>query len=505
MRMSVTPERELAIEHNGQTLLWNGSNFDKKCFGEDYDITKHINQYWAHLPHHRQEKIYGLYAKIRMIFEEVYETQQLIEELLPAIKALYEEHTLDEVGHWIGFYSDIAIPTGRFDETYVVSDERAGNREKTYLRSDYERLVSLALCLRVMVPVWGEFIYRTKKETGTSFKEYYAFQLLGQTELMNSVPMEKLRIYVQSNIQMDKPMHSTIIGGVGSQDYPIWLLGLVVVRRLCIGDISGSNPLTHLVTYIFNYISNKVNGNNSPTFGGMVKNKEFDSGDASDHNVSRIEGYKIKQEAPIGDMVILEHFMETPLNVARLLKPDIDLGLVEVFLQHAKTLEGEPLWKPQIVLTQWVLNPVLSPRGVTQLSKLKTINAIAVAQAWLWTQGHHQLACLITAIASSTESELQLGGIDSRAKIMKDQMDELARLYPYTKVASAKQKTKPTNSAVSAIDSVASMLGQRDWILTAPNDCAAIVTKSESLRRYSCPYDIRILLAKLVIELAQRP
>lgn len=511
MKMSVIPASlsggriELQIEHNEQVLLWNVASFDKRCFTTDYDVCKHVNEFWSKLPYHRQEKIFELFSSIRMIFEEASETAQLIQDLLPKIKALYDEHPIEEIGHWIAFYSnDIIIPE-TFVEQYIPSDERPGTREKTYTKPDYRQLVALAMSLRIMIPIWGEFIYRTKDETGTNFKEYYAFQLLTQTNIMQSAPMEKLKIYVESNIQTDKSMASAIIGGVGSQDYASWLLGLVLVRRLCVGNLGGLNQMTNLVTFIYNYISQKVNGNNNTSFGEMIKSKQFESPDSSnEHNTSRIEGYKIKQESPIGDMVILDHFMEDYVSVALLLKPDINLDLLHRFMNHAEVLQNEQIWQPQIILTQWLLKPVISPRGITHLSKKKTISAIAIAQTVLWEKGHKELACLISAMASSSANELQLSGIDSRARIPKEQMDEISTLYPYSRVLSTKQKTKPTNPAVAAIDSVASMLSQRDWILTVPDEQAAAVTGNKSQRRYSCPYDIKVLLSKLVIETAKR-
>jgi hypothetical protein len=496
--------KELVTEHNGAEVSWDVSNFDKKCLGELYDVTKHINEYWARLPAHRQEKVYGIYTNIHLALETHADVHPLINAMLPLISELYAEHTLEEVSHWISFFSDIAVPAV-FEKEYVHSEEKAGTREKTYIQSDYKQLLTLALCLRTMLPIWGEFIERTSRESGTLFKEFYAFQLISQTPLMNSPPMEKLRMYVGRNIQADKPMASSIMAGVGSQDYPAWLLGLVVVRRLCMGDLTITNPKTNLVTLVFNYVSNKVAGTNSGSFGGMVKNKEFESGNvASDMNVSRLEGYKLKQEAPIGDMVVLEHFLSDPLRVLLLLKPDANAALFQQLLQHAQALQSEMIWKPQIVLAQWVLKPVFPPRGIMHLSKQATVSALAIAQTVLWEKGHLELACLLTAVASNNQDAMSLGGTDSRAKITKVQMDLLGELYPYSRAFSTKKVTKPPNAAALAIDSMTTMLGQRDWVLTVPDEMAKQLTQKETQRRYSCPYAIKILLANLVIEIAQR-
>lgn len=511
MEMSIVPlsesggRPELLIQHGGRQLYWNIGSFDKRHLGA-VDVCIHINGYWAKLPHARQEKIFGIFETIRNIFEDSSETGQLINDLLPQVKVLYDEHSLEEIGHYIAFYaSDIVVPP-TFADTYTPNEDRPSTREKTYTKPDYQALVTLALALRVMIPIWGEFIHRTKNETGTNFKEFYAFQLLSQTKLVGSPAMEKLKTYVENNIKSDKSMASAIVGGVGSEDYSGWLLALVLVRRLCIGDVGGFNELTNLVTFIYNFIIYKVSGNTSTSFGEMIRNKEFESGDSSnEHNASRIENYKIKQESPIGDMVILEHYMEDIDRVAVQLKDNIDLDLLRQFAAAAAPLQNEQLWPGQIVLTQWVLSPVMPPRGIPHLTKKSTIAAIVLAQTWLWQNGHRDLAGMITAIASNNQDQTHLSGQDSRARIPKDMMEQINQLFPFARVSSAKQRTKPNNAAVVAIDSVSALLGARDWILTVPDEQASVITGNQALRRYSCPYDIRYQLAKLTIELANAP
>lgn len=522
----------LNVIHGGKTIPWNVSPFDKRVFAgnilatnvkvnldtpvadEDtndddeikpvnayHDVFKHINQYWAYLPAWKQEKIFETYNQIRNVLEDVYDTTLLIGELIPLIHTLFEEHKLEEINHWMAFHSDILLPS-KLDDVYKIDDSKPGSREKTYLKSDYVDLLNMTIGLRTMIPVWGEFIYRTKKDTGTQFKEFYSYKLLAQTHLADSAPMEKLRIYVQSNIQSDKPMLSSIVNGIGSEDFPTWLLSKVLVMRLCVGDISGANISSSLVTFIWNFITQKVNGTNAGSFSSMVKPKEFESGDqSSDHNTSRLEGYKMKTELPIGDIVILEQYMDDPINVAIQLKPSIDLELLNKFLYHAKALENERIWEPQVALAQYVLKPVISPRGMPHLSKKQVISAIAIAQTVLWETNHKLLACLISAVATSNSNELMLSGIVSNARIPKELMDELGLLFPFSKVSASKKKGKVTNSAVVSIDELAQMFSQRDWILTVPNECMMEVLGKDNNRRFSCPHDIKILLAKLIIQL----
>jgi hypothetical protein len=495
---------EAQIEHNGIKLFWNISSFIKGNFTPTYDPCDHINKFWEKLEPFKQQKIFDIFAKIRDVFEDNHETVPLIQILQPLMKGLYEEHTLDNISRWLAFYvTDVLIPDN-IKVDYIQDDEKPGSREKTYTRSDYESLVTMTVAMRLMIPIWGEFIYRTKNETGTEFKEYYAFQLLAQTPLMHCAAMEKMKIYVDSNIQLDKSMATAIYRGIGTEDYPNWLLSAVLVNRICMGDITGVNPMKHLITVVWNFLNNKING--TGTFGEMIRNKEFKSGDSSssDDNASRLESYKLKQDVAIGEIEILNTFMDDPINVATLLKPNINLQLLEKFLTAAEQLQNEQLWEPQVILAQWVMKPVLSPRGMVHLSKKKVINALAITQTVLWENGHRELACLITAIASDNSKELQMSSIGTGAKIPDAIKEEINFYYPFNKIMPTKLKTKPNNVALVAIDSVANKFTQRDWIITAPNEFASIITGSKSHRRYGVPHDIKILLARLVVEIAKR-
>lgn len=509
MRMYVDPSSlntsqvQLVLEHNGQCIYWDVSSYDKRCFTGEYDVCEHINAFWAKLPAYRQEKIFTLYLQIRDTYEEIYEATGLITELMPLVKGLFEEHPLEELETWVNFHSNIIIPD-KFDEEYVASDEKPGSREKTYLKQDYRRLVILAIALRIMIPVWGEFIYRTKRETGTHFKEYYAYQLLNHTHLMHSAALEKLSTYSFHLIQADRPVYNIVISGVGTEDFPAWLLAMVMVRRLCMGDVRGVNPQTHLVTYIFNYINQKITGSSGGgNFATMVKGKEFESAVSDEHNASRLEGYKIKLKASIGDIAIFEHYMDDPVRVAQRLKPTVDLALLTESLQTCRALQNEQILPQQVTLVQYVLKPAVSARGIMHLNKLQVLNGIAIAQTLLWEAGHTVLAALISAIATSSDTEMMISGLSSSARIPKELNEEIQTLFPYTKISAARKKTRNFNPVIHAIDELALLFGQRDWILTLAPDKIQQITGHEQVTRFGCPHDIKILLAKLIVELAK--
>jgi uncharacterized Ntn-hydrolase superfamily protein len=133
------------------------------------------------------------------------------------------------------------------------------------------------------------------------------------------------------------------------------------------------------------------------------------------------------------------------------------------------------------------------------VSKQKVINAIAVAQTLVWDK-YKPISAMMSAIVTG-EGELQTNGIDSKVRIPPELMKELERVFPYTKVSISKKKGKVQNNVLSAIDEISGLLSARDWTLTLPDHMVEQVTGQPNLRRYSCPHDIKILLAELILDI----
>jgi hypothetical protein len=492
-----TTTAQLVLEHNENKLYWYVSTLNKSAFETD-EVCKHINGFWERLPGYKQQLIFNIYEEIKDVLQDVYDTTQLITSLIPLVTKLYEEHDMSEMSTWISFHSDIILPSDMV-ENYVESDDDVRTREKTYVREDYKGLILLSLALRPMIPIWGEFIYKTRPDTGTGFKEFYAVKLINSTHLMESEPMVKLRTYVSHNIKADKPMYSNILNSVGTEDFPLWLLSHVLVRKLCISDLSCTSNETTLISSIFNFISQKVMGNPPSSLAEMVSSKDFNRSSSNDeNNISRLEAFKIKQKIAPGDIAVIEHVLNDPFNVARAINPNVSFDLLGQFLSSSRALELHEISVCQVVMAQYVLKKVIPPRGLMHVSKQKVINAIAIAQTLIW-DNYKPISAMMSAIVTG-DSELQTNGIDSKVRIPPELMKRLELVFPYTKVSISKKKGKVQNNVLSSIDEISSLFSSRDWTLTIPDHMVQEVTGQPNLRRYSCPHDIKILLAELILE-----
>jgi hypothetical protein len=356
-----------------------------------------------------------------------------------------------------------------------------------------------------MIPIWGEYIAVIRNETGTMFKEYYSFQLLTGTEVIESGPMEKLKVYIDHIVGSDKYDPNNTLKGISSEDFGYWLLSLVCVKRLCIGDIRGIDPKANLITYVYKYIVQKVQ-NNDNDFSNVVKDKKVDDkGNMSSENkLSALERYKIKTNISPGEIVELEYSLRDIHNVVSKLSCVVPDGFLDRSLDTSKVLLEHRILDPQITILRWVFKPIISPRGLMYLTAPMIVKALGGLEAVLWTRGHKYLAILASSHSVSSDREMTVSPVDSKMRVPKELLDELDRLYPYCKVTNGKkQVNKAENLASKAIDNVANGLMTHTWKPTAHPSMVEEVFGS-NVRRVPIRPDIKTDLTKLVIELASR-
>jgi hypothetical protein len=508
--------QELVISHLNDSSNWKLAEFDRSKFDGRTDLFHYNNKYLEKLSPQEQNRLFAIYKEIRHIFDTGLPTNVLHNRLVPLVKELLDSHDLNKVESWIRLHTDIQYPDLDLDYTQSLSSNKT--REQTYLKDDYVRLICMIFILRLMVPIWSEFISMTKKETGNHFKEYTALQLITGADITHSEPMSKLITYVKLAIPEDS-LTSGVLVFLSAEDFPIWMLSVILVKMLCVTDIkgnilvdeSGTRTVQNIVPFIYNNIKEKIK--RAEISFGKIKDKNPESSSSDNESSSNVETYKIKQELPSGDVVMLEYAMSNIANVVLKLEPNINIDLLFNALETSESLYKARIYEQQITLLQWIYKPVLPPKAIPLLTKRTVVNALAGAQAILWHRGHYELAGLVTAtVANDNDTgEHYTSGVESRSKVTKETLEELNKLFPYGKKDHSKLKSKVVNQAIAAIDKLDEKL-KRNWLLTIDNrekitspSMLQLLTGSTINRRYSIPHNIKNKIAALIIDLAKRP
>jgi hypothetical protein len=517
---------KLVVEHADEKTYWDVVPSHTKVLREaDVDVCEHINMYWAQLDLSVQQQIFEIYNQIQARYEQIYEPEPLIEALRPLIKKLYDLHKLSSIEAWMKYKTgEFYISPVKFKPDFVLDDMSNNTREKTYTQTDYFHLIALALALRPMIPIWGEFIKRTQRDTGTQFKEFFAYLLLTSTEIPTSIAVGKLLVYLEGQIKNDDKSKARewiqSVDGLGTEYFHTWLLAGLLITRICVGDVRGSENQIDLAVSSYKYITLRVQSMTSGTGAfDPIREKKFQTSNddgREEQATSPLEAFKIKEDLPYGAVAPYKHFLSQWRRVAVKAYAHIDMALLELLVEERLKLRGEKIWDCQVTLAQWTLARVMSPRALGYF-KPDDFNphypaaamprdvrlAIAIAQTILWQRGHQKLAALMTASANTIDGVMQNSGLGTPTRIPPELQQKLIELYPYETITARREKTKPPARVFQAIES---MVGQfsRDWILRLPDSMTVQLVGNTSSRRYACPPDIRVLLAKLVYDVGSR-
>lgn len=496
---------EVVIEHNGEEVIFSASVFGKKAFDDGFDVFDQINRYWASLPYPQQESIYKIFKEVYRGFDQIFTSDELYDHLNSQIKELVKYHNLERLETWVSMDPSFMVPEG-IQETFHASIDDNNTRDKTYTRKDYVQIVSLALFLRCMVPIWGEYINSTRRDTGMEYKEYVAFQLLTNTGILESEAIQKLTTYIVSITKEKHRNPEKILNGISSEDMGFLLLALTCVRRLCVGDLRGHDPKSHLVSKVYKYLYQKV-FNASETDSDVQQKIFSDNSSSSDQSKrSILESYRKRTELSLGELAELEFSYEDLYGAALRLAPTITEEEVRKSVETAQILKFERIGDPQLIMMSWVMKTAIQPKSVYYVGKNYVVSMLGVLEAVLWHWGHKYLSILSTSHMIVGQEEMIVAPVDSRGQIPLEVQQGLLKYYPYiwsTLKRNTKQSVPEAHPVLHSIDLVVDDLFNNAWRSTASEDKVADVF-GEVRRKMPIHAAIKTELAKLLIDVETR-
>lgn len=510
------PMSKLAVVHNFNgneaKVTWN-IEFYNKSKNVNFDgVFGYINQYLATLPKPTQESMWTLYAEIKNHIMTLSDPMGLQYNLTGLIRRLYEPIDFDKLKQWSLHHSNIRIPTtikGSYEELEISERNQNENnyRSKTYLYDEYFDLVNLSLALRLMVPIWSEYM-SSLEGTVNNHKEFHAIALITKTTLTSCEPYKRLLEYVDTiNIQ-SKSLSSAIIEGLGSRQMPEWLLSSVIVRKLTIVELSSMDDTNNVVSVVWRYVNNIIKSIDRK-HSGYIREKSVPSGDekgGDDDSKSVVETYKMRQMISDGDLIPTSGYAEQTYRLAR----DTDNTVPEELVRMCKeAIELTPHhyfrpWQEDVV--SWIIDKTMSAKSINNIKRQAILSCFAAVQAILYHWGHKEIALLLTAKEDRDQDGRLCGGIESRSRIPNEYVNRFKELYCFPQVqVSSRSTDRQSNVACRDIDRVALEIVRCDWVLTAPKE----LIQSSQLDKYIqhdnvliVPPEIRTLLSKLVETIA---
>lgn len=504
----ISTERMVVIEHefDGEVrkVTFPLSLYKKNHFAEDNETFQVINEYWASLSHHKQGEIYHIYEDVRELFDSVTGNTELKAELTTLVSKLMGYHKTADVRKWILYGSDLKVPSDVKRE-YIYDVDKNTTEDKTYIYDDYVGLMSLSVIFRSMIPIWAMYNKPAKDAIGKIWKEMSSFMLLQESEVYRSEPMERLIRYIKANINKDTYTGNHTLEFICSSDMPIYLLSLVCVRKLMLGELYSNEPRQNLAALVYTYIIERPSphgGDHSQQVRTKKLRKEG-AGEGNENSGSTLELYKARAAITVGRTAEMQYSLRDPVSLAIELCPDADPEEVTRDCEYALISSQDMLERgiqiPQVILTQWVINPVFPAQGILHMSEDVIIRMCAVTETVLRHRGFGHLALLATAVAVQDDSLMRVSTAGSKAQITDELAKALEVNYPFERVPKRKTATNTSYNFVQEdIKKLALEFGRYTWRATAHEKLVVDVLKTH-VRRVSIPTQLRIDIGNMLV------
>jgi len=501
--------RVFAIDHGDRACEFEGGIYErqiKDAPGADNPI-RLLNEYWEYLGQYSPEKIeriFEIYRVIRGIFDDYNDIDTLQYRCIPLVSELLDFHAPEDMTRWLMTKTNIVIPADLQVE-YVHNDEKPGSRDKTYLRGDYIKLIGMCMSLRCMIPVWSHFIWLTKGDAGTDWKEETAFHLISRSCVYNCEAMVNLRKYAQEIVNADPNNLGRILKTIGTVDYPDYMVACVCVSRCPVVNISGHNG-RNIISIIYPYLNPRNSTMNTMGRNGNVVAKRLDgSGGDDGGDGSQIECYKVSHPITVGEQRMGDYrFSDKPAILTTLTGLFGNTDDYELFMEiweAAEPFRKKSILPCQRVLASYALTKWVSPTAIGTMGRDSVINALCISAIHYLKMDLPDIAVICTAWSTQkmTIGSTMISGADARLRLSAETQQALLANFPNLRSAPNKREVKPRNVAIEALQLLARELSRCDWAITLPN--RLLPERLKTATYMSAPPDISSRLARILLSL----
>lgn len=488
----------LAIEHNGRIIEWDVKGFDKTSIKRGDEEFYHVNQFFKYLPAKQVNLLFESLVDIRNAFDSfgAYDKKKrLLTEVVGKFVALLDE---EEIMVWILDHSDIPIPQGMKTE-YSEQDK---DPDKTFLQYEYPGFILLAIVMKILLGVWGEYLKQNRDKLGTIFKEYSALRLLDGTWVMSHQSTIRLIRYIEAWIKQKGKGDVAIVGGVSSYELPLFVLSTIMIRRLVTCSVTENLGNGGIVVNIYRGLDASLN-QLTRNFVGLSDKLAYAVDATSQEektNYSKLELYMISEPVSSGDIAIHKYFAENVYTLGLQIDNSLPRTLLDNCLDKINLIPDFTVENHSLLLAQWVLSKQIPARMMYNLTKQEVTKLIALTQALLWHWEFFDLALISTADIDRSTLVNRYVQNPNEKRIRTKPMEELSEIYPYQKTT--KSKPRDNNLAYHAISSYKESLSNA-WLYYYPTPEMEEYASQLSVNgnAYLVPDDLISTLACLLIHL----
>ena len=505
---------EVTAVHNGNKLVFSTGTYGKVKLNSTVGVFDEINAYWEWAGADVQNSVWECYCEIKQYLEPVMDSFHIGKHLKKYITVMYQSMPMESFSKWLLTRGNLYVPSDIPDA--IVDSARYKREDQTYLKSHYIDLATLALALRPVLPIFGEYIDHGGVGGGSDlYKEMEVVSLITDTELVSypkeEPAFEKLFNYIRITTDDGPVSLARLWKGMGSAEVPLWFQAKVVVRRLTIVPLTDHNATHSIIANVYRYVRTNMKPADRRATDRVKEKTPEDEGMDEDDKTSLLENYKVKQRIADGDAVLYAVYSENIAGIAQKVDPTVDIKLIEQTTGILDNLNKIQINPHQIRIGQWVLAKAFPPKAFYHIPKAAVQRLLAATQALLWHWGYLDIAVLMQVECIST-TEQNIPGITqqprSNTRISRKYIDELMVAYPHVKpqrpkIGTGEINNRSGNIAAIGINSVTRLVMQNNWYYHGPKELSKLAQQTEGRGMVAVPPAIKNRITELVLDLAK--
>lgn len=487
------------IEHDHNSVLFNVRTYSQTKYSSNSGVFDEINAYLrTAVPEDRQTCINAVYQEVFAYLRSVREiNDKSLDFLNKKAKEIYKYLDLKQLKNWLMNTYGVQVPPSA---KQGLSDDLEAAR--TYQAPDYIDLVVFTVGSRMMLPIWGDLqgmITTTARNAGKA-REYACLKTIVDTPLWQLPAVQRLLIYIRATIDSKGGSVSALIGGMGSDTLPDFLLAGAVVKRLVVAPLNVDIERGGLAKNVHGYIHSALKDFDVP--GSKAKITSDSGGDSeTGEDFSSLEKLRLKDDQPIGNIEKFKAWLQMagPVGLAKSIDPTIPIELLSECIENNAQLEYIDLSECQLTLAKWMVYFIMPTLAIDLFTRMEISKGIMPAlQALLVHWNFNELAVLITA---ERIRDLQALPAFTNTRITRQTLNLLLEAYPNQIIKSGANE-RQSNVGYQSIEAVANQFNGASWNLTVP---ATVISRNASMRPkvsgYPTPSDLSEQLALLTIKL----
>lgn len=513
---------EVEVNYKGRRLAWRTSIYSKVKLEDPTRIFLEFNGWLSQQSETTHDGIWQAYGKIRELMDLGLDPSFVNASLVSLIRELFSHIPLDSLRRWLLTVGDVHIPA-EIEDT-INEDSRYDKRDQTYLKNDYVNLATVAMALRPMIPIWGEYfeqgteqdMHKENEVVGLIAREEIAHWPMEELDVCGeevSSVFDKLNDYISFCVEREPITLGSLWRGMSSVEIPILLCSKVLVRRLTIVPLNDHNYHS-IIANIFRYVQTNLSPPERSTQDRVAEKRPEGGKRDEDDKTSFVESHKTKTRVTPGDIVAYNLDALDYRLMATKVDPAIPLDLLEECIEQIEHDNNSLLEisDHQILLAQWVMAKAFPPKAFPHLNKRSINYLLATTQALLWHWNFKSIAVFLQVSPvyhGEYNSVTQLSQTKTSARISKKYKDDLDEAFPYMKLGRVNMNSperiapKPDNIAAIAINNLNNQIRTATWSYHGPKRLFGEAGQVVEFNKIVVPANIKDSLTELVIFLAQ--